>query len=95
MNRELLVTLLEYAYELHGEWAWKKGERAGNAEEYDELERTIKEAEEVIAKLERKPLTDEQLIESCKDSDPGFHVGAFVQGVKYAEEHHGITTGNR
>lgn len=41
---EILDTLIEYASNLQGEWGWKRGEVAGNAEEYDNLAEDIKKA---------------------------------------------------
>lgn len=45
----LIEDLLEYAYFLRGCWEWKKGEMAGNAEEYDELCETIDRAKAFVA----------------------------------------------
>ena len=58
MNRELLESLYEYAYILKGEWRWKQGERAGNADEYNELVETIRQAEERLAKPDPEPVAD-------------------------------------
>lgn len=38
----------EYAATLLVEWSWKKGERAGNAREYERLEATIAVAERLL-----------------------------------------------
>lgn len=46
-----LSDMIEYAYDLQGCWAWKKGERAGNAEEYVQLEQDIGKAREIYEAL--------------------------------------------
>ena len=37
LPRDLAENACEYLADLIGEWAWKRGERAGNAEQYDAL----------------------------------------------------------
>ena len=46
---------------------------------------------ELLSKPEKQPLTDDELEEAFKNCDDGFRIGAFIQGVKFAEQYHGIT----
>lgn len=51
---DLFLDLTDYAFELRGEWGWKQGERAGNAEEYARLHATATLAKELITKEESR-----------------------------------------
>lgn len=46
--RIALSTMVEYGYDLQGEWAWKRGEVAGNADEYCKLEQDIEKAKSYL-----------------------------------------------
>jgi len=49
---EILDTLIDYAYDLQNEWAWKRGEVAGLAEEYINLSQDIEKAILIKNKIE-------------------------------------------
>jgi hypothetical protein len=56
MSRELFQTALEFCHDLLAEWEWKKGERAGLGEEYDELLEFISTLNHEIVKPLPKPV---------------------------------------
>jgi hypothetical protein len=56
MSRELFQTALEFCHYLLAEWEWKKGERAGLGEEYDELLEFISTLNHEIVKPLPKPV---------------------------------------
>jgi hypothetical protein len=56
MSRELFQTALEFCHDLLAEWEWKKGERAGLGEEYDELLEFISTLKHEIVKPLPKPV---------------------------------------
>lgn len=56
----ILTDALEYSSCLLGEWSWKKGERAGNAEEYMELENYIEALSKAIAAMKEPTLEGEE-----------------------------------
>jgi hypothetical protein len=56
MSRELFQTALEFCHDLLAEWEWKKGERAGLGEEYNELAEFISELNHEIVKPLPEPV---------------------------------------
>jgi hypothetical protein len=56
MRRELFQTALEFCHDLLAEWEWKKGERAGLGEEYDELLEFISTLKHEIEKQSPDPV---------------------------------------
>ena len=61
--KEIIEKLIEYAIGLKAEWGWKKGEIAGNGEEYKELEKTIERARRILQtpKLGANHMTESEL----------------------------------
>jgi hypothetical protein len=55
-NREILQTALEFCHDLLAEWEWKRGERAGLGEEYNELLEFISTLNHEIVKPKQKPI---------------------------------------
>jgi hypothetical protein len=61
MSRELLEDMLDYAVDLQCAWGWKKGERAGNAKEYDDLCSFIAQIRVELAKPDHEPLSEDKI----------------------------------
>lgn len=55
VSKETLLLVMDFLYELRGEWQWKRDEpRAGNQRQFNELEQTIKGLESLIGELDGK-----------------------------------------
>jgi len=94
---KILPNCLDFLYDLQGAWDWKKDERAGNAKEYDGLVALISDIQELIAQLtinywepEQKPLSDEEIDKAYQESCRNYYELAFRDGVRFAEQYHGI-----